>query len=93
MKSGGERFGSPLLVCEDVALTVQFPSKAVVRAARGPFQMGFRNFLVMKPEDKAEFGQLYLDIVANKAQVDAAYQEAAEAEAKAEAPNTGMSIS
>ncbi len=41
----------------------------------GPFQMGFTNFALMKPEDKAEFGQLYLDIVANKAQVEQAYAE------------------
>ena len=41
----------------------------------GPFQMGFKNFALMKPEDRAEFGQLYLDIVANKAQVDQAYIE------------------
>jgi hypothetical protein len=55
----------------------------------GPFQMGFKNFACMKPEDKAEFGQLYLDIVANKAQVDQAYtEEAAAAEAAvSEAPS------
>jgi len=35
----------------------------------GPFQMGFRDFRLMKPEDKADFGQLYLDLVANKANV------------------------
>ena len=53
----------------------------------GPFQMGFKNFALMKAEDKAEFGQLYLDIVANRAQVDQAYnEEAAAAEAVTEAP-------
>ena len=46
----------------------------------GPFQMGFRNFALMKPEDRAEFGQLYLEIVANKAQVDQAYTEEKAAE-------------
>lgn len=35
----------------------------------GPFVMGFRDFKQMKPEDKAEFGQLYLDLVASRAQV------------------------
>ncbi len=41
----------------------------------GPFQMGFKNFALMKPEDKAEFGQLYLDLMANKAQVDNSVDE------------------
>ena len=45
----------------------------------GPFQMGFKNFALMKPEDKAEFGQLYLDLMENKAQVDQAYNEEAAA--------------
>ena len=53
----------------------------------GPFQMGFKNFALMKPEDRAEFGQLYLDIVANKAEVEQAYsEEQAAAEAVTEAP-------
>lgn len=54
----------------------------------GPFQMGFKNFALMKPEDKAEFGQLYLDIVANRVQVEQAYAEesAAADKAVAEAP-------
>jgi hypothetical protein len=58
----------------------------------GPFQMGFKNFGLMKPEDKAEFGQLYLDLMANKAQIDEAYTaeaeaaEAAVAEVPASAP-------
>lgn len=45
----------------------------------GPFTMGFRDFKLMKPEDKVEFGQLYLDLIANKTQIDAS--AAAEAEA------------
>ena len=53
----------------------------------GPFQMGFKNFALMKPEDRAEFGQLYLDIVANRAEVEQAYsEEQAAAEAVTEAP-------
>ena len=53
----------------------------------GPFQMGFKNFALMKPEDKAEFGQLYLDIVANRAEVDKAYsEEQAAADAVTEEP-------
>jgi hypothetical protein len=35
----------------------------------GPFQMGFKGFALMKPEDKAEFGQLYLDLMANKVEL------------------------
>jgi hypothetical protein len=43
----------------------------------GPFQMGFKNFALMKPEDKAEFGQLYLDLMANKAQFETDNEEQA----------------
>ncbi len=53
----------------------------------GPYVMGFKNFALMKPEDKAEFGQLYLDLLQQKndaqqvqtndeAEVDAAVAEA-----------------
>ena len=51
----------------------------------GPFIMGFKDFRLMKPEDKAEFGQLYLDLMANKAQIDNAVEAEAEA-AVTEAP-------
>lgn len=49
----------------------------------GPFQMGFSNFAVMKPEDKAEFGQLYLDLLQSKLDAQAGYEAQAEAEATA----------
>ncbi len=47
----------------------------------GPFVMSFKNFAVMKPEDRAEFGQLYLDLLEQKAEVQASYNEDAEASA------------
>ena len=47
----------------------------------GPFVMSFKNFAVMKPEDRAEFGQLYLDLLEQKAEVQASYNEEAEASA------------
>lgn len=57
----------------------------------GPFQMGFKEFKLMSPTDKADFGQLYLDIIANKAEVVKDYEAAlaeqdAEFDAVAEAP-------
>lgn len=52
----------------------------------GPFMMGFKDFRLMKPEDKAEFGQLYLDLMANKAQIADVTEETAAAEAVTEAP-------
>jgi hypothetical protein len=35
----------------------------------GPYIMRFDDFKLMSPEDKAEFGQLYLDIVASRVQI------------------------
>ena len=52
----------------------------------GPFMMGFKDFRLMKPEDRAEFGQLYLDLMANKAQIADANEEAEAAAAVSEAP-------
>ena len=52
----------------------------------GSYVMAFRNFALMKPEDKAEFGALYLDF-ANRRAEHAAAQEAAVAEAVTEAAN------
>jgi hypothetical protein len=61
----------------------------------GPYIMGFKNFALMKPEDKAEFGQLYLDLMQQKndaqqvqqndeAEVDATVAEAPAQQAKGE---------
>jgi hypothetical protein len=51
----------------------------------GTWQTGFKDFKVMSPEDAAEFGQIYADIVSRKQEVQT--QEAAEAEAElVEAP-------
>jgi hypothetical protein len=51
----------------------------------GTWQTGFKDFKVMSPEDAAEFGQIYADIVSRKQEVQT--QEAAEAEAElTEAP-------
>lgn len=47
----------------------------------GPFVMSFKNFALMKPEDRAEFGQLYLDLLEQKAEAQASYNEEAEAAA------------
>lgn len=57
----------------------------------GPFMMGFKDFRLMKTEDKAEFGQLYLDLMANKAQVADVTEETAAAEAVSEAPASSAS--
>ncbi len=47
----------------------------------GPFQMGFKDFRLMKPEDKADFGQLYIDLMANKVSLQEEHSEEAEAAA------------
>jgi len=36
----------------------------------GPFQMGFKNFAYMNAGDRAEFGQLYLDLRVNRAEIN-----------------------
>jgi hypothetical protein len=50
--------------------------------------MGFGKFMLMKPEDKAEFGQLYLDIVQQKIGVAEPNEEAEAAAEVSEAPAT-----
>jgi len=45
----------------------------------GPFVMSFKNFALMKPEDRAEFGQLYLDLLEQKAEAQNQNNEEAEA--------------
>ncbi len=54
----------------------------------GPYIMSFKNFALMKPEDKAEFGQLYLDLMQQKSEAQNVQQddEAAIDAAVAEAP-------
>jgi hypothetical protein len=52
----------------------------------GSYQMEFTKFALMKPEDKAEFGQLYLDIVQQKVDLTAEPNEEAEAEAEVSEP-------
>jgi hypothetical protein len=47
----------------------------------GPFQMGFKDFKLMKPEDRADFGQLYLSLRANRAEIDQSVNEETEAAA------------
>lgn len=47
----------------------------------GPFVMSFKNFALMKPEDRAEFGQLYLDLLEQKAEAQSQNNEEAEAAA------------
>ena len=47
----------------------------------GPFVMSFKNFAVMKPEDRAEFGQLYLELLEQKAEMQNNANEEAEAAA------------
>jgi len=54
----------------------------------GTFQMSFGKFMLMKPEDKAEFGQLYLDIVQQKIGVAEPNEEAEAAAEVSEAPAT-----
>jgi hypothetical protein len=47
----------------------------------GPFVMSFGKFGLMKPEDKAEFGQLYLDLLEQREEMQASYNEETEAAA------------
>ena len=47
----------------------------------GPFVMSFSKFALMKPEDKAEFGQLYLDLLESREETQASFNEEAEAAA------------
>lgn len=47
----------------------------------GPFVMSFGKFALMKPEDKAEFGQLYLDLLEAREEMQASYNGEAEAAA------------
>ena len=55
----------------------------------GPFQMSFGDFKLMDDTTKAEFGQLYLDIVAAKAQVAPSEEElAAQAVSENAAPTS-----
>jgi len=62
-------------------------SKKVNYATGTAYVMEFSDFKWMDPDGRAEFGQLYLDIVANKAEVQAAATEEAEVtEAVMEAP-------
>lgn len=45
---------------------VSFDIFAAESKDHGPFVMGFKKFALMSPEDKAEFGQLYLDLMQQK---------------------------
>jgi hypothetical protein len=55
----------------------------------GPYVMSFGDFKLMGPEDKAEFGQLYLDIVASRVQVEPTEEElAAQEVSEATAPTS-----
>jgi hypothetical protein len=53
----------------------------------GPYVMAFKNFALMKPEDKAEFGALYLELQQQKEALKNSYNEEVEAaEAVTETP-------
>jgi len=53
----------------------------------GPFQMGFNNFAYIKPEDRAEFGNLYAELSQQRQAAQEVPNEEAEAdEAVSEAP-------
>jgi|SRR5271157_1112188 len=47
----------------------------------GPFVMSFKNFALMKAEDRAEFGQLYLELLEQKTEAQNQNNEEAEASA------------
>jgi hypothetical protein len=47
----------------------------------GPFVMSFGKFALMKPEDKAEFGQLYMDLLEARDEMQNNANEEAEAAA------------
>lgn len=49
----------------------------------GPFQVGFKDFAMMSPENQAEFGAILKDFVARRQAGQIQSQEAAEAEAEA----------
>jgi hypothetical protein len=55
----------------------------VPKLEAGTWQANFKDFKVMSPEDAAEFGQIYADIVSRKQEVQS--QESAEQEAEATA--------
>jgi hypothetical protein len=57
----------------------------------GPFVMGFTKFAHMSPEDKAEFGQLYLDIISQRAEIAQANEEAEAAQVVTEQPSGAVS--
>jgi len=74
-------------------ISFDITSNNVNSTAGSSFVMSFNKFAMMSPEDKAEFGQLYLDIIENKVAIDSsaavAAAEAAESEeAVAETPAT-----
>lgn len=56
----------------DVSFTIYTTQKV----KGGPFVMGFKDFKLMSPEDKAEFGAMYLDFATRKAQAMASQAEA-----------------
>jgi hypothetical protein len=54
-----------------------------VKSKDDVFVVNFKNFLALRPEDRSEFGALYLDFVTRKAQGNVATAEESEAEAAA----------
>jgi hypothetical protein len=78
-------------------ISFDITSNNVNSASGSSFVMSFNKFAMMSPEDKAEFGQMYLDITENKVQIDttaaaAAAEEAEAAEAAAAAAETPATV-
>jgi hypothetical protein len=61
---GDKKPPMPLPNIFDISFNISASSKD-----GGPYVMKFDDFKLMSPEDKAEFGQLYLDIVASRVQL------------------------
>jgi hypothetical protein len=57
----------------------------VFQVGGGPFQVGFKDFTMMKPEDQAEFGKILQDFTARRNAGNIQSQESAEQEAEATA--------
>lgn len=64
----------------DVTFTI-----SVAKSKDDVFVVQFKNFLALRPDDRAEFGALYLDFVTRKSQGNVATAEESEAEAAATA--------
>src|SRR5271157_1659906 len=76
-----QKVALPLPNIFDISFEIQSSSRD-----GGPYVMSFGDFKLMNPEDKAEFGQLYLDIVASREATVQVNEEQETEQAVMEAP-------